>query len=129
VVLMARCGQSTGPQESPVSPVVLTIGIGQLAAASEIAGVQQLKQILSREGLISFSADGRPRPALAGSWTLAPDRLSLTIQLRSNTEFHDGTVVDAVAVSEVLKSTLPAWMGPHSKTSARSRWSVDTSFE
>lgn len=109
---MVRCGQSTGPQENRASPVVLTIGIGQLAAASEIAGVQQLKQILSREGLINFSGDGRPRPALAESWTVASDRLSLVIRLRSNAKFHDGSSVNAPTVAAILRTTLPAWMGP-----------------
>jgi peptide/nickel transport system substrate-binding protein len=86
--------------------------MGQLAAASEMAGVQQLKQILSSEGLINFSEDGRPRPALAESWTIAPDRLSLDIRLRSNATFHDGSPVNAQTVAEILRSTLPRWMGP-----------------
>jgi ABC-type transport system substrate-binding protein len=109
---MARCGQPAGPQTGPSSPVVLTVGVGGFAAESNIAGLQQLRQILSREGLISFSADGRPRPALAASWTTASDRLSLTINLRSNAKFHDGSPVDAATVVAILKSTLPGWMGP-----------------
>jgi peptide/nickel transport system substrate-binding protein len=111
-LLAARCGQPAGPQDRSAPQVVLTVGIGQLAATSEIAGLQQLKQILSREGLINFSEDGRPKPALAESWTLAPDRLSLTIQLRPNATFHDGSAVDAATVAGILRSTLPAWMGP-----------------
>jgi peptide/nickel transport system substrate-binding protein len=82
-----------------------------VAAASDIAGLQQLKQILSREGLINFSEDGRPRPALAESWTIAADRLSLTIHLRANATFHDGSLVDAPTVGAILRSTLPQWMG------------------
>jgi peptide/nickel transport system substrate-binding protein len=110
-LLTARCGQSTGPQENRTTPVTLTVGIGQLAAASDIAGLQQLKQILSSEGLINFSEDGRPRPALAESWTLSPDRLSLNIRLRANAKFHDGSAVDAATVAPILRSTLPRWMG------------------
>jgi peptide/nickel transport system substrate-binding protein len=83
-----------------------------VAAASDIAGLQQLKQILSGEGLINFSEDGRPRPALAESWTVAPDRLSLSIRLRANATFHDGSLVDAPAVATILRSTLPQAMGP-----------------
>ena len=110
-LLTARCGQSIGPQQNPASPVTLTVGIGQLAASSDIAGVQQLKQILSSEGLINFSEDGRPRPALAESWTLSSNRLLLTIRLRSNAKFHDGTPVDAPTVAAILRSNLPGWMG------------------
>jgi peptide/nickel transport system substrate-binding protein len=75
-------------------------------------GVQQLKQILSREGLINFSADGRPRPALAEGWMLTPHKRSLTIRLRRNARFHDGSPVEAKTVVEILKGTLPQWMGP-----------------
>ncbi|HEY3044007.1 MAG TPA: ABC transporter substrate-binding protein [Vicinamibacterales bacterium] len=83
-----------------------------MAAASEIAGLRQLKQILSGEGLVNFSEDGRPKPALAESWSVASDRLSLTIRLRSNAKFHDGAAVDAPTVTEILRSTLPGSMGP-----------------
>jgi len=82
-----------------------------VAATSEIAGVQQLKQILSREGLVRLSEDGRPQPALAESWSVAPNGLSLAIRLRSNARFHDGSAVDAHTVSSILRSTLPASMG------------------
>ena len=71
-----------------------------------------MKQILSVEGLINFSEDGRPRPSLAESWTVAPDRLSLSIRLRANAKFHDGSPVNAKTVAEILRSTLPRWMGP-----------------
>lgn len=109
---MVRCGKSTGSQEDHASSVILTIGIGQLAAASEIAGVQQLKQILSSEGLINFSEGGRPKSALAESWKLAPNRLSLTVRLRRDAKFHDGSLVDGPTVVAILRKTLPAWMGP-----------------
>jgi ABC-type transport system substrate-binding protein len=112
VLLMARCAPATGPQESRASSVTLTIGIGQLAAESDIAGVQQLKQILTREGLVNFSEDGRPKPALAEGWTTAADGSSLAIRLRTNATFHDGSPVDAETIVTILKNTLPAWMGP-----------------
>jgi peptide/nickel transport system substrate-binding protein len=110
--LTARCGASTGPQEDQPSLVTLSIGLGQVAAASEIAGVQQLKQILSGEGLIAFSADGRPKPGLAEGWVLAPDGLSLILRLRPNATFHDGSRVTAATVVSILNATLPRWMGP-----------------
>src|SRR5439155_18131683 len=72
----------------------------------------KLKQILSSEGLINFSEDGRPKAALAESWKVAPDGLSLRVSLRPNAKFHDGSVVDAPTVVAVLRETLPAWMGP-----------------
>ncbi|MDO8793799.1 MAG: ABC transporter substrate-binding protein [Vicinamibacterales bacterium] len=70
-----------------------------------------MKQILSDEGLINFSSDGRPLPALAESWTVAPNRLSLVVKIRKNAKFHDGSLVDAPIVAAILKRTLPTWMG------------------
>lgn len=109
-LLLARCGQSTGPKDK-ASPVILTVGVGQAAVVSDTSGLRQLKQILSGEGLINLSEDGRPRPALAESWTVSPDRLALTIRLRSKAQFHDGSRVNASAVATILKQTLPAFMG------------------
>jgi peptide/nickel transport system substrate-binding protein len=90
----------------------LTVGVGQVAAQSEIAGLQQLKLILSREGLIGFSPDGRPRPSLAEAWSVGTDGLSLVIRLRPNATFHDGSPVTSAVVTDILTNTLPAWMGP-----------------
>jgi len=42
-------------------------------------------------------------PALATSWTSAPDRLSLTLVLREGVSFHDGTPMDAAAVVSNLE--------------------------
>jgi peptide/nickel transport system substrate-binding protein len=109
---MARCAQAPGPQQRTSSFITLTIGIGQLAASSDIAGVQQLKQILSREGLVNFSEDGRPRPALAEGWTTGSDGRSLTIRLRKNAKFHDGSPADTSTLVPILRNTLPSWMGP-----------------
>jgi peptide/nickel transport system substrate-binding protein len=49
--------------------------------------------------LVNLSRDGqRVEPALAESWTLAPDGLLATIKLRAGVRFHDGTALDADAV-------------------------------
>src|SRR5205823_14387634 len=85
----ARCGGTTGPATTP-SPT-LRVGVGGLALQSPQAGVRQLLNNLSAESLVNFNEDGRPRPWLAQSWSVAPDGLSITLQLRENARFHDGS--------------------------------------
>jgi ABC-type transport system substrate-binding protein len=69
--------------------------------------LQQLIANLSVEGLLAFLEDGRPAPSLAEGWTNSPDGLLLTIQLRRQAKFHDGSAVTADAVVQSLKTSLP----------------------
>lgn len=52
--------------------------------------------------LIAADADGKLYPGLATSWTVAPDNLSVTLKLREDVTFHDGTKFDAAAVKFTL---------------------------
>jgi peptide/nickel transport system substrate-binding protein len=51
-------------------------------------------------------ADGRFYPALAESWDLADDNLSITLHLRDDVTFHDGTPFNAQAVKFNFDRTL-----------------------
>jgi peptide/nickel transport system substrate-binding protein len=88
------------------------VGLGAAAAQSSIAGVRQLTQFLSGEGLLVPSDDGRSQATLAASWKQSADGLTLSIGLRPNAVFHDGSPVDAQTVVAILQKTLPEWMGP-----------------
>jgi peptide/nickel transport system substrate-binding protein len=107
----ARCGRSTGFLSS-ASDATLRIGVGQVARTAPQSGLQQLVGNLSLEGLVNFTEDGRPRPWLAESWKAAPDGLSVTLQLRRQAKFQDGTPVTAPIIVEALRQTLPSVMGP-----------------
>jgi len=66
----------------------------------------------SSEGLVVPYEDGRLRAWLAESWTISSDGLSVTVSLRQNAKFHDGTPVTAAMVARVLKKSLPQLLGP-----------------
>jgi peptide/nickel transport system substrate-binding protein len=106
----ARCAKS-GPIPS-VGSTTLRVGIGGLPQLTPQAGVQQFIGNLSTEGLVAPYEDGRPRPWLAESWSLAPNGLVLTVRLRPTAKFHDGTSVTASIVVQILQSVLPNLMGP-----------------
>ncbi|MBV9811194.1 MAG: ABC transporter substrate-binding protein [Acetobacteraceae bacterium] len=59
--------------------------------------------------LIDYTPDGKPVPALAQSWQFAPDHTSVTLTLRDDVSFTDGTPLTADAVAATLaKAADPA---------------------
>jgi peptide/nickel transport system substrate-binding protein len=48
--------------------------------------------------LVAADADGSLHPGLATSWTQADDNMSVTLKLREDVKFHDGTPFNAEAV-------------------------------
>lgn len=59
--------------------------------------------------LLTMDKDRKILPGLATSWSWSPDALTLTLNLRQNVMFHDGTKFDADAVKVNLERamTLP----------------------
>lgn len=56
------------------------------------------------DALINVSKDGtRLEPGLAQSWTLTPDGLQAVLKLRAGVLFHDGTSLDARAVTDSIE--------------------------
>lgn len=58
--------------------------------------VQYLEAVY--DTLLHRKPDGTLEPGLATAWTFSPDRLTLTLDLRKDAKFADGTAVDAKAV-------------------------------
>ena len=100
----ARCGR-TGPVASPQAPSVLRIGVGPI-------GVEQLVENLTIDSLAKVDEDGRVTPLLAKELKVSPDGLSLSIKLRPNVRFHDGSLVTAPLVADNLRASLPQFSGP-----------------
>jgi peptide/nickel transport system substrate-binding protein len=111
--LSAACGPHAGSTASDPEASVLRVGVGQQAAASSPGqGLRQVVQIWTVENLATLSDEGRPRPWLAKDWTVAPDGLSLTVNLPPNVKFHDGSPLTATVVANALQAMLPNTMGP-----------------
>jgi peptide/nickel transport system substrate-binding protein len=111
LMLGAGCVQSSDPAANrPAS--TLTIGFGLTTGGAGQFGVQQAAANVALEGLIAFARDGRPQPWLAEGWSLSADGLTLSVRLRRGVTFHDGRVLTAPVVRDILIARLPAYVGP-----------------
>ena len=118
VICLQACSSSSAPSRqaagaaTPAPDRLLRIGFGLPSGDAGTSGVRQAARILSVEGLISFSRNGRPQPWLADRWDVAPDGRSLTVHLKPGLRFHDGRALDAATAQEALRTQLPSYMGP-----------------
>ncbi len=55
------------------------------------------------DALIALDKDGNPVPSLATEWTVADDKLSISLDLQTGATFSDGAPVDAEAVVASLE--------------------------
>jgi ABC-type transport system substrate-binding protein len=74
--------------------------------------LKQLVVNLSQEALVLPADDGRLQPWLAEGWRTSPNGLTVTVKLRENAKFHDGTKVTSEFVTKTLRRDLPKSMGP-----------------
>lgn len=107
----ARPAPTTAPGQVTLR---VAVSSGHNATSSPASGLAQVKQNLSLESLVGFDDSGRPRPAVAESWSVAADRRVVTLRLRQRVEYQDGTPVTAAQIAESLKRALPRQMAPAS---------------
>ena len=95
----------------PASAQQLKGGRLRVAVLSELANYdpQQLSTVNFHviknlyDSLIEYTPEGKPEPSLATEWTIAPDKTSVTLKLRSGVTFHSGTPFKADSVLATLQ--------------------------
>jgi peptide/nickel transport system substrate-binding protein len=106
------CTNTEPPLVSQPTEVALHIGFGLTTGQSLDAGMRETARGIAVEGLMIPANDGRPQPRLAAAFGLSDDGLDVTIRLRPAAEFHDGSLVSAETVRDLLLKNLPAYLGP-----------------
>jgi peptide/nickel transport system substrate-binding protein len=107
-ISVVGCGQPERPATGSHQSTTLTIGYGLTSGAR----TEQAAQLMTQEGLVLLSADGRPVPWLAESWSVSDDGLKWTFRLRKDVTFHDGKPMTADDVRDSLVQQLPLDLGP-----------------
>ena len=110
LMITGSCRGTETPTGAP-SSAVLRVGVSLLSAAYPFVGLRQLSQLLSVEGLARAGEDGRMLPSMAEGWTAGSDGRSLTVKLRPNVKFHDGSTVDASVVARMLPEAMRNYLG------------------
>ncbi|WP_170231411.1 ABC transporter substrate-binding protein [Pseudonocardia kunmingensis] len=111
VIMVAACGAPGGgpagiapPDDVPTDPQA-SLTVGTVAVPTgfdphrERSGGERPYTFLVFDRLTTVDSSMRARPMLATGWELAPDGLSLTMDLRPGVTFHDGTPFDAAAAA------------------------------
>ncbi|HEX7306835.1 ABC transporter substrate-binding protein [Lentzea sp.] len=116
LLAVTAMGGCAAPGGAARADGVLTFSTGQqpdcLDPQVSPAGITALINRNVFDSLVEMTPDGRFEPWLARSWTIAPDGLAYTFQLRDDVKFHDGTPVNAAAV----KATLDHAVDPKTKS-------------
>jgi peptide/nickel transport system substrate-binding protein len=94
--LLSAFACTAGPSPpSPQGPVTLTIGLPQSRQLDPRRGAPAAADILSFERLTTSDANGRTKPRLLESWSVAGDGLTWTLRVRPDVRFQDGTALGA----------------------------------
>ncbi|AGP52483.1 peptide ABC transporter substrate-binding protein [Streptomyces rapamycinicus NRRL 5491] len=108
LVAVSACGRS-GATASATGDDTLTLSIGNahtgwdLASAALGDNIQYYEPVF--DSLVRLDPEARPHPNLATSWSYDRDRTALTMRLRKDVRFTDGTALDATAVRKSLLHT------------------------
>lgn len=127
---VAGCGgaqTSTGgsPAGQPVSGGTLVFATDREPVSLDPAvGGDQPQSLLARaflDSLVHQDLDGTIQPWLVKSWTISPDGLTYTFELRTDVHFTDGTPFDAAAV----KANFAYWLDPKTQSTVDSVYVAD----
>src|SRR5688572_18557610 len=94
-------------RDQPVSTSqqVARIGFG-IGPSARAEGVNILAQILYAEPLLGQDWSGRLTRRLAQDWQWSADGKTVTLRLKKDVRFHDGTKLDAQTVVRFLKKQI-----------------------
>jgi peptide/nickel transport system substrate-binding protein len=85
-----------------LAPNVIANDLASFAAKERLMG-------LVFETLTRFDDSGRPRPALAASWSVSANRKTWIFILRDGVKFTDGTAFSPAEIAPLLRGIHPDW--------------------
>lgn len=99
------CTRPAAPP-APREPVTLTIGVPQSRQLDPSHGAPALAETLAFERLTRNDADGRTRPRLLESWSVAGDGLTWRLRVRPDVSFPDGSLMTSADVTSAFETAI-----------------------
>ncbi len=101
-------GPSAGPPQpaAPGAPVTVTIGVPQSRQIDPSHGAPAIAQFLAFERLTANDTEGRTRPRLLESWSVAADGLTWELHVRPDVRFQDGAQMTAADVKRTFDTAI-----------------------
>ncbi|WP_284984495.1 ABC transporter substrate-binding protein [Arthrobacter sp. efr-133-TYG-118] len=108
VLLLAGC---SAPSSSPSSAAPQTLNLSIQAPPTNFtvgdwSGGDSTLFTSVYDSILKTNVKGEATPGIAESWSYSPDKLVLTLKIRTGQKFSDGEPVDAAAVVASLKQTM-----------------------
>lgn len=131
-VMFATAAASASAADAPKQGGTLTTIVQPepvtLTPAANTAQPTQYVAANIFDGLVYYDLDLKPQPSLARSWTVAPDGLTITFNLRKGVKWHDGKPFSSADVKWSLENV---WKTIHPRNRAifENVASVDTPDE
>lgn len=96
---------NSGTPAAPPQPTTLRIGVASPNASTAAGtGLRSFVNNQVFDSIIGIGWDGKPtRDRAVSDWTWSSDQLELTLTLRSNLQFHDGTPINQAFFKESLE--------------------------
>lgn len=91
---------------SNAAPVTLRVGVGVPEKDTTGSGLSTLIDLLTTETLVTNGLDGRQAERLARTWSWNPSRTVLTMTLRRDVFFHDGTPLTPDLAVAILRTSI-----------------------
>lgn len=105
-LFVVACGSNTSGSSGNQQGGTLTVGTGTdadtLDPAAQTTTIVGAMVNMVVEPLVQLSKDGKIVPDLATSWSMSPDGLTYTFNLRQNVKFSDGEALNSAAVVKSL---------------------------
>jgi peptide/nickel transport system substrate-binding protein len=108
VALIAAVGvyaPACGRSKQDVAPVRMRIGVGAPPKGVQGTGAASLVTNLTNETWLTSRPDGKQAERILSDWHWDRTQTKLTVRIRNDVYFHDGTRLDANIAAAVLRTT------------------------
>ena len=102
IVVAGLAAMACGGGAPDPAEVVLSVGYSAYTEAGVATGLDQLIDQLTGDSLVRAGPDGRVEPMLAESWSVDRNGKSVTVALRPDVTFHDGSPLTSTDVKATL---------------------------